>query len=86
MAKIIDFTQWNERQFMNWAREWLIIPEDRQYKPDICIAFLIANEIFTMEEIRAELRKRKIVLPEIVFESALMINEKADLRQERSEQ
>ena len=84
MAKIIDFKQAQERKFFEWAHEWLTIPEGVPFEPDLIIAFLIANDVFTIEEIRAELRERKIVLPELVFESALMINEKADLRQERS--
>lgn len=86
MAKILYFKQENERRFIEWAHEWLTIPEDIKLEPDFIIAFLIANEVFTIEEIRAELSGRKIVLPEFVFKSALMINEKADLRQERSEQ
>lgn len=81
MAVIIDFKQENERRFMNWASEYLNIPEDMPCQPDLFIAFLIANNVFTIEEIRAELRQNKIVLHERVFESALMINEKADLRQ-----
>ena len=80
MAKIINFKQENERKFFEWAHEFLNIPEDLQLEPDFIIAFMIANNVFTIEEIRAELREKKIVLPEIVFESALMINEKADLK------
>ena len=66
---------------MEWASEWLDIPEDMPCRPDFFIAFLIANNVFTIEEIRAQLREEKIVFPELVFESALMINEKADLKQ-----
>ena len=85
MAKILDFKQWNERRFWEWASEWLVIPENEPIGIDFAIAFLVANKVFTIEEIRAELRNRKIVIQEWIFESAVMINEKADLERSADE-
>lgn len=85
MAKIIDFKKENERRFWEWAAEWLEIPKDEPIGIDFVIAFLVAYKVFTLEEIKAELKGRKIVLPEIIFDSAVMINNCADLTAGRSE-
>ena len=82
MAKIINFKQENEKRFFQWASEWIDFPKNKAFGIDFVIAFLVANGVFTLEEIKAELKSRKIVLPEIIFESAVMINECADLRKE----
>ena len=79
MAKIIDFTAEIVRRFTAWAKEYVIIPDDGIGQDgcllftDEVIAFLIENGVFTEEDMRAELNKKKIPLNEYYFEKARKI-------------
>ncbi len=81
MARVIDFKRGNEERFRAWAREWLIIPDDGKIEIEYIIAFLVANRVFTYDEIRGELRERRISISEQYFANAEEINKFFDLRQ-----
>lgn len=75
MAQIIDFTAEVERRFYEWAAQYV----DPKNGGDLSridiyaiILFLMKNNVFTAEEIRYELDKRKIPLHERHFESAMI--------------
>lgn len=70
MAKIIDFQEAQERRFLIWAMEWIIIPDGVRFGTDYLMAFLVDKKIFTFDEIRAEMRKRHIALNENIYKSA----------------
>ena len=67
MAEIIDFAAEMRKRFFAWASEYLEIPTDIKYTYADIISFLVENKVFTLEEIRKELMRRKIILPEKVF-------------------
>ena len=79
MAKIIDFTAETVKRFTAWAEEYVRIPEECIGQDgcllftDEVIAFLIKNGVFTEEDMRAELDKKKIPLNEYYFENARKI-------------
>ena len=78
---VIDFKQENERRFWEWAAEWLEIPQGETFEISFVIAFLVTNGGFTIDEIRAELKNRKIILPEQTYDAVLLWSG-ADLKQE----
>lgn len=76
MAIIIDFAQENKRKFREWVLEYLDLPDDMETQIDILIAFLIENSVFSLAEIRAEMKQRNIVIHEQYYERAAMLAEK----------
>lgn len=78
MAQIIDVININRRRFTKFAEEWLKIPPEAYcggvirncYVCDV-IAILIENKVFTLEELRRELRHNKIYIPESDINKAL---------------
>lgn len=75
MAIIIDFAQENKRKFREWVLEYLDLPDDMETQIDILIAFLIENSVFSLAEIRAEMKQRNIVIHEQYYERAAMLAE-----------
>lgn len=78
MAKIIDAININRSRFTKWAQEWLEIPPEAYcnglvrdvYISDV-IAVLLENKVFTLAELRFELKRNKISIPEIEINKAL---------------
>ncbi len=82
MAKIIDFRKSQEERCMAWIREYVIIEDGAPIEIEYLLAFLVGNKVFTFDEIRAELKKRKIVIPERTFEIAQKVEQDIDWRKE----
>lgn len=55
--------------------EYLDLPDDMETQIDILIAFLIENSVFSLAEIRAEMKQRNIVIHEQYYERAAMLAE-----------
>lgn len=70
MATILDFEELQEERFEEWAREYLIIPDGSKFPVDVLMSFLVGNKVFTFEEIRSEMQKRKIVIHERIYKLA----------------
>ena len=78
MAQIIDVININRGRFTKFAEEWLTIPPEAYhgilirdcYVPDV-IAILIENRVFTLEELRLEFKRNKIIIPESTINKAL---------------
>lgn len=78
MAQIIDVININRSRLTKWAQEWLTIPPEAYYGgfirdcyvPDV-IAILIEQKVFTLEELRSEFKRNKIIIPESTINKAL---------------
>ena len=70
---MIDFYKQVAEKFYNWALEY-VKPNDgkniREYSIEIIIALLIVDCIFTEEQLRAELKERKIPIHEKYFNAS----------------
>ena len=78
MAKILDFEQNAKDQFYRWAESYLQSNAGKaldQYPIENVLCALISKNILTLEQIRAELKMRKIQLHEEYFEKALWLVE-----------
>lgn len=75
MAIIIDFAQENRRKFREWVLQYLDLPADMETQIDVFIAFLVENNVFSLAEIRAEMKKEKIVIHEQYYDRAAMLAE-----------
>lgn len=76
MAKILDVNRIVAERFTAFAEEYLGIPPEL-YKngvirsPHIIIGYLIEKGVFTMEEIRLEMKARGIYLGEDIYKKAI---------------
>lgn len=78
MAKIIDFEKNTKEQFYRWAENHLKSNTGKsldQYPIEHILCTLIEKNILSLEQIRAELKMRKIMLHESYFEKALWLIE-----------
>ena len=78
MAKIIDFEENTKEQFYRWAENYLQSnagKEISQYPIENILCALISKNILTIDQIRSELKMRKIQLHESYFERALWLVE-----------
>lgn len=73
MAKIIDSEAISLKRFRAFAEEYLVIPKELETEPTVLMAILLDKNVFTLDEIRREMIKRKILLPERVFRNALEV-------------
>ena len=77
MAKIIDYRAITKERFNKWAQEYLVLPPHFfvngviRYEY-VIIAYLIEEGVFTMDELRKDLRKNKIYLHERIFQQAIV--------------
>ena len=81
MAKIIDFEQKAKEQFYRWAENYLQSSAGRdlsEYPIEHILCTLIKKNILTIEQIRTELKMRKIQIHESYFEKALWLVENVD--------
>ena len=83
MAQIIDAININRSRFTKWAQEWLHIQSELYYGGYIrdiyiqpIIEKLLENKVFTVEQLRAEFKNKKIFIPEIVMNKAIERSEK----------
>ena len=81
MAKIIDYRAIIKDRFKKWALEYLELPptffENGVIRFEyVIIAYLIEKGVFTMDELRQDLRKNKIYLHERIFQQAIVEIEK----------
>ena len=86
MAKIIDFEENTKKKFYSWAGNHLRSnagKELSQYPIEHILCTLIKKNILTLEQIRAELKMRKIQLHESYFEKALWLVENVDKEEEK---
>ena len=70
---IIDMPGIMRRRFYEWAGEYLHTTGGKELKdisPHVILSYLAENGVFTLEEARAELDKRKIIVSEGMFELA----------------
>ncbi len=70
MAKIIYFEKENKNKFYGWVSQYVSSKdggEITQYRIVDLLAFLVENRVFTVKELRDELRKEKIGLDEKYF-------------------
>ncbi len=63
---IIDFEKFVANKFLKWVSAYLNLPKIKDNRDLIqpCISVLIEKGVFTIEELRAELRKNNIILHE----------------------
>ena len=70
---IIDMPGIMRRRFYKWAGEYLSATEGKDLadiSPHVILCYLAECGVFTLEESRAELDKRKIIVSEGIFELA----------------
>ena len=70
---IIDMPGIMRRRFYEWAGEYLSVTERKDLadiSPHVILCYLAECDVFTLEESRAELDKRKIIVSEGIFELA----------------
>ncbi len=67
---IIDMPGIMRRRFYEWAAEYLSATDGKDLKeisPHVILCYLAECGVFTLEESRAELDKRKIIVSESIF-------------------
>ena len=85
MARIIDFEKRTKEQFYRWAENYLQSSAGRdlsEYPIEHILCTLIKKNILTIEQIRTELKMRKIQLHESYFEKALWLVDNVDREDE----
>lgn len=85
MAAIIKFDEKMKEQFYKWAEGYLQSNTGKsldQYPIEHILCTLIEKNILSLEQIRAELKMRKIMLHESYFEKALWLIEEMKKDQE----
>ena len=78
MAAIIKFDEIMKERFYKWAEGYLQSNAGKsldQYPIEHILCTLIEKNILSLEQIRAELKMRKIMLHESYFEKALWLIE-----------
>lgn len=70
---VIDLQEKMKTRFYRWAAEYIKATDITQYHPSQLLVFLVEEKVFTFEEIRTELDKRKIIFHEDYFELAIKI-------------
>ena len=76
-AKIIDYRAITKDRFKKWAQQYLEMPphffENGVIRFEyVIIAYLIEKGVFTMDELRKDLRENKIYLHERIFQQAIV--------------
>ena len=76
MAKILDVRGVMKRRFTTWAENWLDIPIQLYdngliRNEHIIIGYLVEKGVFTMDEIRTEMKIHRIYLGEDIYKKAL---------------
>lgn len=67
MAKIIDYEIECCKLFLSWASAYVYLPshyDDIRLLTIVCLQVLLENNVFTIDEIKNELKRNKIVLPQ----------------------
>lgn len=67
MATIIDYETECCKLFLSWASEYVYLPyqyDDIKLLTIVCLQVLLKNNIFNIDEIKNELKRNKIVLPQ----------------------
>ncbi|MBR2388129.1 MAG: hypothetical protein IKB02_09885 [Clostridia bacterium] len=85
MAAIIKFDEIMKERFYKWAEGYLQSNAGKsldQYPIEHILCTLIEKNILSLEQIRAELKMRKIMLHESYFEKALWLIEEMKKDQE----
>lgn len=77
MAKILDVKRVIAERFTAFAEEYLGIPPELYENgvirsPHIIIGYLVEKGVFTMEEIRLEMKARGVYLGEDIYKKALV--------------
>lgn len=78
MKKVIDFKAEMERRFYDWAAEYVGTQDGsdiRQFQVGTLLNFLVKENVFTVNELRNELRECHISIDEKYFEVAEKVAE-----------
>ncbi len=70
MCKIIDLETERCKRFLSWASQYVAFQhnnEDIRVLVFSIIQYLVEEKVFTVDELKNELKKAKIYLPEIYF-------------------
>ena len=70
MAVIICFAEANKKRFYKWVSQYVSDKDGlpiTNYPIADLLAFLVESRVFTVQELRSELYKEKIVLGEKIF-------------------
>ena len=81
MAEIIDFSMKMRDKFYAWCSQYVSTYEGEdisRYQIESLIVFLITNNVFTFDDLRAELNEHKISLHQRYFDRAKKVIEGAD--------
>ena len=70
---VIDLQEKMKKRFYRWAAKYVKAPDIKLFPISEILAFLVERRVFTIEEIRSELDKHKIILHEDYFELAKKI-------------
>ncbi len=76
MAKILDVNRIIAERFTAFAEEYLGIPPELYrkgviYCPHVIIGYLVEKGVFTMEEIRLEMKVRGVYFGEDIYQKAI---------------
>ncbi|MBQ8245773.1 MAG: hypothetical protein IJZ42_01430 [Lachnospiraceae bacterium] len=67
---VIELPKIMRNRFYSWAAEYITANDITIFPPSEFLAFLVENKVFTFDEIRTELDKRKIIFHEDYFDLA----------------
>ena len=73
MAEIIDFSNATRDRFYNWVSQYVRTKDGsdiRMLPVEVLIVHLVAEKVFTLADLRAELDKHKISLHQKFFDKA----------------
>lgn len=70
MCKIIDLETERCKRFLSWASQYVDFPRNNKDTRGLVFAiiqYLVEEKVFTVDELKEELKKAKIYLPEMYF-------------------